>query len=95
MLRGLDLPVPSPCPVTCGLINCDQLCLCNESSIKPPKTGFGKLLGCGTHGDLGRMVLREGTEALSPFPRPYPMPLFHLAVSELNPFVVSCYLASK
>ena len=42
---------------------------------------FGNLLGWGTLGDLQGGTTTE--RVLGPFPRPYPMHLFHVAVAEL------------
>lgn len=50
---------------------------------------FGDLLGWGTLG-----VLQGGTTServLGLFPRPYPMPLVHVAASKLYPLIINLY----
>lgn len=50
---------------------------------------FGEFLGWGTRGRVGSSGdWRKGVEAPQPFPTPCPVHLFHLAVSDLYPFIV-------
>ena len=48
---------------------------------------FGNLLGWGTLGDLQGGTTTE--RVLGPFPRPYPMPLVHVAASKLYPLIIN------
>ena len=66
-----------------------QSCLCNEASIKTQKDGIwraSQLVNTWRFGENG--LPGEGMDALSPFPIPCHMPLFHLAVSELYLFII-------
>lgn len=74
----------------------NQSCLCNETSTKTQRAGFGEFLGWWIHGNLGESgILGEGMEDSCPFSMLCPMHLFHLAISELYPLITTCYLASK
>ena len=58
--------------------------------IETKRREFRVLLCCWCCGGLGRnRKLREGKEVLCSFPMPCPVHLFHLAVSELYPFILN------
>jgi len=62
----------------------------NETSIKPPKNGIWRAPGLvNKERCWGSRAFEEGLEVLCSFSIHFPLPLIHLVVPELYPFIVN------
>lgn len=72
----------------------NQTYLCDEATLKTQRMGFGELQGWWTCRDSGRVGPWRKHGNSIPFLHHVPMHLFHLDVTELQPFVIK-QLCSK